>query len=602
MKIALSILVCSVVVVSISAQTTEFTYQGSLKEGVNLANGNYDFEFVLYNALSGGIQVGSPVTRSSVTVSSGIFSVSLDFGDQYSDGIQRYLEIRVRPAGGGSFSALSPRQQLDSAPFAVESIHADTSINASWLGNVPANQYVLTTDPRLTDARPPTAGSASYVQNTTSAQASSNFNISGNGTAGGTLGGNIVNATSQYNLNNNRILSEGVGGSGNLFLGQQVGQITTGTVNTFVGTAAGSANTLGHDNAFFGTSAGNHNTSGFFNTFFGPYAGVSNTTGSFNTFFGMEAGIGTLGSHNAFFGATAGDTNTAGTRNTIIGDYADVEVNNLTNATALGANAVVGASNSLVLGSINGVNSATADTNVGIGTTTPKSRLHLHGNSSNFALTFTNSANSMNFQGYRIAFDNNRLTFQRGQDDGTYASDQIAIDPGTGSLGIGTVAPLDKLHVVGKIRVSSLGADGFIPLCLNASNQISTCSTSLRYETNIGRFGDGMSFVNKPQRITFDWKQGGMKDAGFEAEDVEKIDTRFVTYNDKGEVEGVKYDRIGVVVLVNAIKEQQSQIESLKNANAQQRSFAEAQQKQIEMLTQALCSLKPELEICKSNR
>src|SRR5271156_388008 len=43
----------------------------------------------------------------------------------------------------------------------------------------------------------------------------------------------------------------------------------------------------------------------------------------------------------------------------------------LTNATALGANAEVDASNSLVLGSINGVNGQTATVKVGIGTTTP---------------------------------------------------------------------------------------------------------------------------------------------------------------------------------------------------------------------------------------
>jgi hypothetical protein len=52
---------------------------------------------------------------------------------------------------------------------------------------------------------------------------------------------------------------------------------------------------------------------------------------------------------------------------------------NLTNATAIGANASVTQSNSLVLGSINGVNGATADTSVGIGTTAPAERLHVSG-------------------------------------------------------------------------------------------------------------------------------------------------------------------------------------------------------------------------------
>jgi len=57
---------------------------------------------------------------------------------------------------------------------------------------VAASNYVQTNDPRLTDARSPTAGSANYIQNGTSQQATSNFNISGNGTAGGTISATAV--------------------------------------------------------------------------------------------------------------------------------------------------------------------------------------------------------------------------------------------------------------------------------------------------------------------------------------------------------------------------------------------------------------------------
>jgi len=47
----------------------------------------------------------------------------------------------------------------------------------------------------------------------------------------------------------------------------------------------------------------------------------------------------------------------------------------------------------------------------------------------------------------------------------------------------------------------------------------------------------------------------GKRDLGFGAEDVQKIEPLLVTLNTQGQVEGVKYDRI-TVVLVNAIKEQ----------------------------------------------
>ena len=47
------------------------------------------------------------------------------------------------------------------------------------------------------------------------------------------------------------------------------------------------------------------------------------------------------------------------------------------------------------------------------------------------------------------------------------------------------------------------------------------------------------------------------------AEEVAAVEPLLVTHNTRGEVEGVKYDRINVV-LVNAIKEQQAQIDKLR--------------------------------------
>ncbi|HEY0298080.1 MAG TPA: hypothetical protein VGB84_02575 [Arachidicoccus sp.] len=64
--------------------------------------------------------------------------------------------------------------------------------------------------------------------------------------------------------------------------------------------------------------------------------------------------------------------------NVSLGFNADV-ANNLVNATAIGANAKAGASNSLILGSVNGVNGATANTKVGVGINTPQQALHVKG-------------------------------------------------------------------------------------------------------------------------------------------------------------------------------------------------------------------------------
>src|SRR5207237_232420 len=88
------------------AQSTTFTYQGRLQDTGTPANGSYDLQFTLWNALGGGTQQPQPspvtVTRTSVLASGGIFSVQLDFGANAFPGADRFLEIGVRPSGGGS--------------------------------------------------------------------------------------------------------------------------------------------------------------------------------------------------------------------------------------------------------------------------------------------------------------------------------------------------------------------------------------------------------------------------------------------------------------------------------------------------------------------
>src|SRR3989454_2422275 len=187
------------------AQTSSFTYQGRLADGGAAANGNYDLQFAVFDSLSGGAQVGSTQTLNTVAVSNGVFTVSLDFGANAFNGANRFLEISARPTGAGSFTLLTPRQQITSTPYAVRSAsagnadtatnaaNAATATNATQLGGIAASQYVQTNDSRLSDARSPTAGSANYMQNRTSQQSSTNFNIAGNGTAGGNLtGGNLI--------------------------------------------------------------------------------------------------------------------------------------------------------------------------------------------------------------------------------------------------------------------------------------------------------------------------------------------------------------------------------------------------------------------------
>src|SRR5882724_9601475 len=114
-------------VIAVSAQTTVFTYQGKLADAGSLANGSYDFQLKMFDALSCGAQQGGTVTVPTVQVTNGIFTVNLDFGAGVFSGGDRFLEIAVRPAGGGSFTPLSPRQQVTSTPYALRTLNATTA-------------------------------------------------------------------------------------------------------------------------------------------------------------------------------------------------------------------------------------------------------------------------------------------------------------------------------------------------------------------------------------------------------------------------------------------------------------------------------------------
>ncbi len=130
----------------VSAQTpvgTRFTYQGRLTDGGTPASGSFDFRFTLYDAPTGGAAVGAPVTANAVAVAQGLFASVLDFGPAAFAGQARWVLVEVRPAGGGTYTAMAPRQELTSAPYALFSSRTDpanlTVLNAGNLtsGTVP---------------------------------------------------------------------------------------------------------------------------------------------------------------------------------------------------------------------------------------------------------------------------------------------------------------------------------------------------------------------------------------------------------------------------------------------------------------------------------
>jgi endosialidase-like protein len=106
-----------------------------------------------------------------------------------------------------------------------------------------------------------------------------------------------------------------------------------------------------------------------------------------------------------------------------------------------------------------------------------------------------------------------------------------------------------------------------------------------------------MNLVRNLNPVTFNWKEDGRPDFGLVAEDVE-VEPLLITHNDVGEIEGVKYDRVGVV-LVNAVKEQQLEIESEQKEIEEQKEIIRREHDEIEELKQLLCSQNASAGVCR---
>jgi len=98
---------------------TSFTYQGQLRESDVPVNGVSDFQFRLFTSEMGVMPIRATEVEN-VNVLSGLFHAEVDFGPKAFDGAARWLEIGVRsPAGAGDYTTLSPRQPLSPTPYAL---------------------------------------------------------------------------------------------------------------------------------------------------------------------------------------------------------------------------------------------------------------------------------------------------------------------------------------------------------------------------------------------------------------------------------------------------------------------------------------------------
>jgi len=123
-------------------QSTAFTYQGLLEDGGQPASGLHDLRFTLFTAAAGGVQVGSPQCVDNVPVVDGIFTTTMDFGQQFATPAARFLQIELRSDTGltcattTGFTILAPRQAVTATPLAN---HAKSAFALDAPDGAPAN-------------------------------------------------------------------------------------------------------------------------------------------------------------------------------------------------------------------------------------------------------------------------------------------------------------------------------------------------------------------------------------------------------------------------------------------------------------------------------
>jgi hypothetical protein len=405
--------------------------------------------------------------------------------------------------------------------------------------------------------------------------------------------------------------------SRNVALGNQAMAQSTGSENVVVG----------HEGLFFPSEASGNVSLGF--------TAARHTTGSFNTAVGHRAMFsGSSGTDNTAVGRSAGLGVGASTRVTVIGSGATMSAGPLTDATAIGANALVSQSHSLVLGAIEGIFGTTADTSVGIGTTTPSALLDVTGTESTGVNgRFTRAASVADFapviqlgrsRGTRgapaavLAGDRLGTLTIGGHDGGFFAEGGLIIAEATeawapsshgarlrfdvvangalrastallvdqnGEIGIGTPDPRDRLDVAGDIRVGTSIVNLGCVRNFNGAGIAGTCSSDGRFKRDITALAPSLDRVAALRPVEYFWRAEAFPDRGFGAarnygliaQEVEQALPELVTTDADG-FKRVDYGKLPLLA-IQAIRELKERNDDLERQIAELRALVMSQRR-----------------------
>ncbi len=384
------------------------------------------------------------------------------------------------------------------------------------------------------------------------------------------------NAFFGYQAGYSNIGGTGDEGSYNAFIGNKAGYSNTaGYHNTFVGHWSGQANTTGYANTFLGSSTGWYNQTGVRSTIVGSGAGLFNKA-SYNTFVGSLSGqFNQWGEHNVYIGLQSGQNTTSAFYNTCIGSKSGRSITNGDGNIMIGYRAGYNDSGSNKLYIANGT---TADSTIiygeienrkmGMWTTSPIANLHIVGTDTLATILIAPNESSSEDDSELILAEDN---------DNTYNM-SIKYDGGD-----------NKLYVYGKanttiygphLSISRNNGEIFMPgvygdaisvsprdLYISSTGQLGYIVSSKKYKKNIKNM-ESTDWLYELRPVNFNYKKNNsdIKEYGLIAEEVEKVNKLFVSYNEKGKVETVSYSKL-ITPMLKALIDQKNRISILESQN-----------------------------------
>jgi hypothetical protein len=119
---------------------TSFTFQGKIR---STYTGNCDMIFSLWDASSGGSQIGGTIARNRLTLTSGAFTTVLDFGSGAIIREQRWVEVRARcPSSLIGLFVNYGRMKLEAVPYALVALDATNALDADLLDGAHGAYYL----------------------------------------------------------------------------------------------------------------------------------------------------------------------------------------------------------------------------------------------------------------------------------------------------------------------------------------------------------------------------------------------------------------------------------------------------------------------------